>query len=142
MAANSAIHLQAITTPSQHKADTDANHHNSDFATRVMNISVRDMEVFPPLLAWLDSTPLSSFEDCIADLKELEIEGKKVLPKLPFYVSSVKKSVTQMMKGTESLSLSIDERAAIYLYTMEFPRLPDETNGSVYYLLNSFLRSA
>jgi hypothetical protein len=129
-------------SPSSVKSNTTVTQHNADYATRVMNITVLDMKVLPPLFAWLDATPLSSFNECIADLKELEMEGKKVLTKLPAYVSSVKKRVTQMMEEeTESLNLSIDERAAIYLYTMEFPPLPDvNVNGSIYFLMNKYLR--
>jgi hypothetical protein len=103
-----------------------------------MNISILDMKTLPPLYMWLDSTPLASFEECISDLKELDLEGKKVFSKLPVYVSSVKKKVSQM---TET-KLSVDEKAAIFLYTMEFPSLPDlKTNCSIYYLMNSFLRN-
>jgi hypothetical protein len=130
-----------IDTGKQHPADTPKQH-PADYAKRVMNITMNDMKILPPLLTWLYATPLVSFEECIADLKELEMEGKKVLANLPVFVSSVKKRVTQMMEDTKSLNLSVDERAAIYLYTMELPELPDnKMNGSVYYLMNLFLRN-
>jgi hypothetical protein len=66
--------LQQVVTPPASplplKANNVVNQHNSsDFATRLMNISVLDMKALPPLLSWLDAAPLSSVDQCIADLK-------------------------------------------------------------------------
>jgi hypothetical protein len=141
----SSTQKQEDITPAPKQAPLKADivvKHNAEYATRVMNITALDMKLLPPIFAWLYTTPLSSFDDCIADLKELQMQGKKVLTNLPMFVSSVKAIVSQMAEDSKDLKLSIDERAAIYLYTMEFPELPDlKINGSIYYLMNMYLRS-
>jgi hypothetical protein len=93
-----------------------------------MNISAQDMKVLP-LFAWLDAT-LSSSMSVLLILKSL----KKMLTNLPVSHSDYGRN--------ESLKLPIDERAAVYLYTMECPKLPDKnTNSSIYFLMKMYLSS-
>jgi hypothetical protein len=97
---------------------------------RLVDKAMEGLEPLPPLICWLESTPLVSFEQSVEDFKD-------VIPAISKCVNSIKKIV---QLRTYTGDLSIDERCAIYLYTMELPSLPDGTNGSLYFNLNSLLR--
>jgi hypothetical protein len=72
------------------------------------------MRAVPPLLMWLDNTPLCTFHECIQHLKELEFEGNKIFAKLPLYASSVPNTVLHMERVNDKLS--IDERFFVIFY--------------------------
>jgi hypothetical protein len=59
------------TVSKSKEGEKDVSEYNADFAARVMNISMLDVEDLPPLSVWLLDTPLSSIDECISDLKEL-----------------------------------------------------------------------